>query len=77
MKEIRVCQHCLITPKYGQFGTGCERLAQLFGGQNPEGRCGRIIFAITYILTRICISYQIKQVISKYIRTLTLCLHCN
>ena len=43
-KEVRVCQTCLIEPKVGDFGTSCEKWAQFFGGQNPEGRFGRIFF---------------------------------
>ena len=43
-KEVRVCQTCLIEPKVGEFGTSCEKWAQFFGGQNPEGRFGRIFF---------------------------------
>jgi len=39
----------LVSPKYGEFGSSLDKFAIFLGGQNPEGRFGRIIFGILYV----------------------------
>lgn len=50
MKEVRVCQHMLISFKMGEHGSGCDRVATCIGGANPEGKFGRIIFSMLYVV---------------------------
>ena len=58
MKEVRVCQHMLLSFKFGQFGSGCDRLATCFGGANPEGKFGRIAFGLMYVILNLSLGIK-------------------